>query len=158
MPCYLTRTSKVALRAWTAKALLCLPFMLGVISHMFKITVSTNGKGKIVIDDFCESFSADMSFWTTGDYEKHWEEAMEALCRGEAVSFITSITDPKATNVIRSWACYPIEGELAFQEHLLFLDEIEGDFNLEQPHRNVQAYEAITEDGDEISEWRTAYI
>jgi len=26
----LTRTSKVALRAWTAKALLCLPFMLGV--------------------------------------------------------------------------------------------------------------------------------
>ena len=29
------------------------------------------------------------------------------------------------------------------------------EFNIATPHKNVVPYESVTEDGDEISEWRT---
>jgi len=121
---------------------------------MYKLTINENGEGEIQLDDFRESFLADFSFWSKEDYEAHWREASKQLDAGSSVSFITSITDPATSNFIRSWACYPIGGELVFQEQILFIEDLETPFNIKEPHCNVLPYEFITEDGEEISEWR----
>ncbi|MGV6853455.1 MAG: hypothetical protein ACWA5R_14920 [bacterium] len=121
---------------------------------MYKFTINENGTGEIQLDDFRESFLADLSFWSKSDYETHWREASKQLNGGRAVSFITSITDPDNSNFIRSWVCYPIDGVLVFQEQILFLEDIPQPFNLNEPHCNVLPYESVTEEGDKISEWR----
>ncbi|MBT2151757.1 hypothetical protein KKI34_08020 [Pseudoalteromonas tetraodonis] len=121
---------------------------------MYKLVINENGIGEIQIGDFRESFLADFSFWSKSDYEVHWREASAQLAAGRAVSFITSITDPSTSNFIRSWACYPIECELVFQEQILFLEELQQPFNINEPHFNALPYESVTEEGEKISEWR----
>ncbi|MBQ0754217.1 MAG: hypothetical protein KBT87_02220 [Gammaproteobacteria bacterium] len=83
---------------------------------MYQFSIEDHGKGSIQIDDFKELFDSDFSFWSKLDYENHWVKASEELLGGNAVCFITSITDPNNSNFIRSWACYPINGKLVFQE------------------------------------------
>lgn len=92
---------------------------------MWRLSISDDGVGEIQIDDFKESFLSDLSFWSKSDYERHWSQASRALDDGSPVILITSITDPARSNFFRSWACYPAEGELIFQEHILFLEELE---------------------------------
>lgn len=121
---------------------------------MYKFSIADDGKGEIQIDDFKELFHSDFSFWSKLDYENHWIKASEELSGGNAVCFITSITDPNNSNFIRSWACYPINGDLVFQEQILFLEELNRPLNLNEPHSNTLPYESVTEDGDKISEWR----
>lgn len=121
---------------------------------MWQLSITEDGLGSIQIDDFKESFQADLSFWSKSDYEHHWDRATQALNKGSPVVFITSITDPMTSNFIRSWACYPTSGDLIFQEQILFLDDLEKPFNLEKPHSNCLPYESVTEDGEGISEWR----
>lgn len=122
---------------------------------MWQLSISDDGLGTIEIDEFRESFEADFSFWSRSDYERHWGHAAEELLGGSPVIFITSITDPATANFIRSWVCYPTKGELIFQEHILFLEDLEKPFNLKTPHSHVPPYESVTEDGEAISEWRT---
>ncbi|QJR80430.1 hypothetical protein CA267_006410 [Alteromonas pelagimontana] len=124
---------------------------------MWTISISDSGVGKIQIDDFKESFRSDLSFWSKADYERHWSQAAKALGEGFPVVFITSITEPIISNFFRSWACYPVKGELIFQEHILFLEDLERPFDLDAPHSNVRAYESVTEDGERVSEWRTRH-
>lgn len=122
---------------------------------MWRLSLSNEGKGEIEIDDFRESFFSELSFWSRADYEGHWLRAAQAVKKGEAVSLITSITDPASSNFIRCWACYPFDGELVFQEQILFLDDLPEPFNLDEPHKNPHRYQSHTDDGDKISEWRT---
>lgn len=124
---------------------------------MWRLSISDDGVGEIQIDDFKESFLSDLSFWSKSDYERHWSQASRALDDGSPVVLITSITDPARSNFFRSWACYPAESELIFQEHILFLEELEKPFDFEKPHSNVRPYESLTEDGEKISEWRTKF-
>lgn len=120
----------------------------------FSFLLNADGNGKVVIGPYQESFIAELSFWGIDDYVEHWRTAEDVLKGGNPVSFIISITDPENSNFIRSWVCYPIEHELVFQEHIIFLDDLDVPFNVSQPHENVQTYEATTEEGDKISEWR----
>lgn len=122
---------------------------------MYSFQFTNDGKGQIQIDDFIESFESEFCFWSKSDYEKHWLKASEELSLGKDVSFITSITNPKNSNFIRTWTCYVKNRELIFHENILFLDDMPFEFNIATPHKNVVPYESVTEDGDEISEWRT---
>jgi hypothetical protein len=124
---------------------------------MWRLSITDNGGGEIQIDDFKESFLPDLSYWSRSDYERHWYRAAKAIEEGLPAVFITSITDPASSIFFRSWACYPMEGELVFQEQILFLKELERPFNLEEPHSNVLPYDSVTEDGEQISEWRTRF-
>jgi len=121
---------------------------------MYKFRFLQPGLGEIQIDDFKERFESDESYWSQEKYEAHWRAASERVAQGLDAYFITSTPDPKTANFIRGWACYPKEDELVFQEHLLFLDEFEK-FDIEQPYKHMLAYESTSEDGEEISEWRT---
>ncbi|HHB1562324.1 TPA: hypothetical protein ACN98A_004435 [Vibrio parahaemolyticus] len=120
----------------------------------FSFSLRGDGLGKIVIGSYEEHFVSDLNFWKVSDYIEHWNVAREVLTTGTSVSFITSITEPENSNFIRSWVCYYDNGELVFQEHMLFLDEPDFEFNIDEPHKNVRPYESITEEGEKISEWR----
>ena len=123
---------------------------------MWQLSISDNGHGEIQIDDFKESFRADLSFWSKTDYEHHWARAAEVLHEGSPVVFIISMTDPATSNFIRSWACYPIKRELVFQERILFLEDLSEPFNLDEPHSHALPYESLTDEGEAFSEWRTS--
>jgi hypothetical protein len=123
---------------------------------MYKLEFTEHGKGLIKIDDFRESFEVDLSYWSQGQYESHWQQAIETINNGKDACFITSISNPENANFIRTWACYQNAGKLVFQEVLLFMDEMSVPFNLSEPHLNVQPYESVTEDGEQISEWATS--
>ncbi|VAW76124.1 hypothetical protein MNBD_GAMMA12-3299 [hydrothermal vent metagenome] len=123
------------------------------IMYIFKFI--EKGSGEIQIDAFTELFESDHSYWSMEQYEKQWESAIVIIEKGDAAFFIISVTDPKQSNFIRAWACYPIGKELVFQEHIIFLNELHEPFDIENPHKSMQSYENISEDGCEISEWRT---
>ena len=122
---------------------------------MYEFKFIEQGKGVIKIDDFEEAFESDLSYWSQTQYEAHWQQAKTAINSGRSACFITSITNPKNSNFIRTWACHPINGKLVFQECILFLDELEPPFNINSPHLNLQPYESVSEDGEQISEWVT---
>jgi hypothetical protein len=122
---------------------------------MYQIKFIEQGKGVIKIDGFEEAFESELSYWSQAQYEAHWHQAKETISTGNSACFITSITNPEHSNFIRTWACYPINGKLVFQECVLFLDELEPPFNANKPHLNVLPYESLTEDGEQISEWVT---
>ena len=122
---------------------------------MYEFSITEDGYGEIQIDNFRERFYPDFSFWSRADYYAHWRQASDALDAGQAVSFIQCMYDSATSNFYQVWAAYPCNGEVIFQEQLLILDEIKADFNAQYMHLNAQPYEAVSEDGDPISEWRT---
>jgi hypothetical protein len=122
---------------------------------MYQFRFINSNQGEIQIDSFVESFDSDQSFWSQQQYKEQWKSASTRLKQGLPSLFITSITEPENSNFIRTWVCYPIDGELVFQERILFLDELEIPFNIENPHQNIDPYNSISDDGDPISEWRT---
>ena len=122
---------------------------------MYEFKFIEQGKGVIKIDGFEEAFESALSYWSQAQYEANWLQASVTISRGKSACFITSITNPEHSNFVRTWACYPINGKLVFQECILFLDELEPPFNINSPHLNVQPYESLSEDGEQISEWVT---
>lgn len=121
---------------------------------MYKFKFTKEGFGEIQIGDFKESFQSDHSFWTKQQYEAQWHSADCMLKNGKVACFATSISDPDNANFFRTWVCYPIAGELVFQEHILFTSELELPIDIGNLHQYVHPYESTTEDGDRLSEWR----
>ncbi len=124
---------------------------------MYSFTFTENGIGQIQIDDFKESFISDLSYWSQDEYEKHWATATEHLRAGNPVCFLTSFTDPAKANFFRAWSCYPEKNELIFQEQILFLEQLESEFIITHPHKKPLPYSSSTEEGEQISEWRTSF-
>jgi len=122
---------------------------------MYRISVNTDGMGEIQIDDFKEVFSIDFRYWTESQYEAHWLAASRALAEGRDVSFVQSMHLPEGANFYRIWAAYPRSGEIVFQEQILMLSEIGRPFNVQEPHFNALPYHSLSEDGEQVSEWRT---
>ena len=121
---------------------------------MYQISVISGQMGQIQIDDFKETFFMDFGFWGKAEYEAHWLTASRALADGLDVSFIQSMQAPESANFFRIWAAYPRANEVVFQEQILFLGDGRS-FNIQEPHLNAHPYHSLSEDGDEISEWRT---
>ncbi|MGH1344916.1 MAG: hypothetical protein ACRBN8_25375 [Nannocystales bacterium] len=117
---------------------------------------ATLGMGIIVIDGFQETFRTDLSFWSATTYKKHWFEAARRVVeQGNGALFISSITDPSTSNFISVWPCYRVQDMVFFQHHVLFLDELEEPFDPLSPHDSLPTREAVTEDGETISQWVT---
>jgi hypothetical protein len=70
---------------------------------------------------------------------------------------MTSMTDPRNSNFLVCWPMYR-EGENVYiQNTIIFLDEIEGDFDPATPWSYVGPRQGIDEDGNKISEWITSF-
>ena len=121
---------------------------------MYEIKFETQGTGSITIGDHSEQFQSAMDYWDERRYEQQWEQASDRLRERKHAAFITSITNPRNSNFIRWWVCYVQNEELVFQEHILFLNELNEAFQEKSPYTHIPSYESHTEEGDPISEWR----
>jgi hypothetical protein len=104
-------------------------------------------------DDYYETFESCLCVWTRADYERQWRAAIEQVLDGEASGLLTAYHDPPMTNFMRWWPMYPIDANVRFQEHMLFMDDIGEPFDLGHLNRYALPYESETEDGQRVSEW-----
>ncbi|MFF9675143.1 hypothetical protein ACF1GS_26135 [Streptomyces eurythermus] len=99
----------------------------------------------------------DLTYWNVGQYQTSWARSLRILERGDdtASGLITSITDPANSNFIFCWPLYR-SGEIVYiQNSIIFLTELEEDFNPAEPWRFVEPRSTVDEEGNEISEWQT---
>ena len=105
------------------------------------------------IGALCERFICDVSFWVESRYERQWLDTAVRLLNGNSGVFLTSITDPSNSTFIRWWAAYLAGDIVVLQEQICFLDELSEPLDLERPEEALRPREAMSEDGEPISEW-----
>ncbi|MGW3118505.1 hypothetical protein ACWDBW_15440 [Streptomyces sp. NPDC001107] len=99
----------------------------------------------------------DLSYWSIGEYERSWRDSLHIIFDGEERDscLISSITDPETSNFIFCWPLYRRRESVIIQNSIIFLDELERDFNPLEPWTSVRSRLTVDEDGNAISEWRT---
>lgn len=117
----------------------------------------TEAVGKVLFGDFEEHFTAWLGFWKQENYEGQWSEGLARVLAGLPSCLITNINRPDCAReeyIMRAWLLYPV-GELAVvHEKLFFADQLEADFCATQPYEHVPDRKSLSDDGEEISEWR----
>ena len=110
--------------------------------------------GLITIGSYAERFVASITFWDVTRYRRHWQQAIARIVQGSVTStLITAMYDPAVANFIYWWPIYRLGNTVRFQNHILFLNEIEGSFDPHDPFRFVPQRMIINSDGEKISEW-----
>lgn len=96
-------------------------------------------------------------FWKEADYRRHWLRALQRLDHGSEVTscLVSSITDPRTGNFVRCWPLYRCGDVVHVQEAVIFLDELDSEFDPDEPWLSVAPRRVVNEDGDQISEWET---
>ncbi len=110
--------------------------------------------GEICIGVFRERFASDLTYWTAEKYERQWLDASSQIMITNKTAFITSITEPSASNFLRWWAMYREDDIIRLQEQLCFLDQLSGRFDPEHVARFVRDRSTFSA-GQKISEWST---
>ena len=112
--------------------------------------------GKITIGKFNEQFLSPISFWKQEDYFKNWIIQIENLNDNKGRIFLpTSMYNSVQTNFIFGWSIH-IYKEVAYcQNNILFLDEIQGEFEASKVSSYVKERETVSGGGQIISEWKT---
>jgi hypothetical protein len=104
-------------------------------------------RGRTVLGNYSEEFMSELGFWTRRDYEQHWlQSAARILNGGSKAAFFTSAFQ-------FFWAMWRNGNLLLVHEHLL-LPEMQAAIATENLHSVVPEYEAASENGETISEWR----
>lgn len=118
---------------------------------------SSEVSGRITVGEFSETFRMDLSFWSVDEYRRSWSRALNRLFSEESVDscLVSSITNPAASNFIFCWPIYRRGEEVFVQNSLIFLDEISGQFNTEEPWLHIRPHCTVNEDSVRISEWKT---
>jgi hypothetical protein len=113
--------------------------------------------GMITVGDFRETFRMALSFWDANEYRRSWGRALRRLEDREVVDscLVSSITEPKSANFIFCWPVYRRNEEVFVQNSIIFLDELEGRFDAEEPWLFINPRRTVNDDGDLISEWAT---
>jgi len=104
---------------------------------------------------FIENFEMEMRFWNSEQYQKQWREAVTMLVKGsrDKTCLFTSIFNPEYSNFFNCWILYRFKENVLIHNNLLFLDQLEKPFDLQNPYDALPEYQRITEDGEAISEW-----
>lgn len=110
--------------------------------------------GVIIIGSYVERFAAAIDYFDVTRYRRHWHEAITRIVQGSVTStLITSMYDPSVANFIYWWPMYHLGDIVRFQNHILFLNELETPFDPNDPFRFVPERIIINSDGEQISEW-----
>lgn len=114
--------------------------------------------GRIRVGGFTETFPMDLSFWTVDEYCRSWDGSLRKLDEidNSTSCLIASITDPETSNFISCWPMYREGEEVYVQNSIIFLDELDEQFNPQEPWRYVEPRSSVDEDGNRISEWLTS--
>jgi CdiI N-terminal domain len=116
--------------------------------------------GKIVIDSFCETFTASLSSWTREQYDRHWNTALERLIDGaDRSALITSYIEPPTeagpNDFLVWWPLYRDGDTVYVQNHLLFFGKLKAQFLLERSWESLSDRQVMNDEGQKISEWVT---
>ena len=107
-----------------------------------------------MLADFKEEFLASLREWTRDEYRRQWTRSIRAVLAGDAKAvLITTYNSPSVASHLEWWALYRKEGSVVFQNHLLFFDQITGEFVVNRAAEFLKEYRAINEEGVPISEW-----
>lgn len=110
--------------------------------------------GLLTIGSYVERFVAATTYWDVTRYRRHWQQAITRIVQGSVTStLITSMYDPAVANFIYWWPMYRLGHTVQFQNHILFLNELETPFDPNDPFRFVPERMVINSDGEKISEW-----
>jgi len=102
-----------------------------------------------------ESFVADLSFWSRGQYEMQWLQALQTiLSREDRTALITSMHDPANAKFIEWWPMWKEGSEIILHNQLLLLDSLGEPFDSSHPGRFIGDRISTNEEGQAISEWR----
>jgi hypothetical protein len=114
--------------------------------------------GRITVGDFAESFYMDLSYWSVEEYERSWRDSLQVIFGGEEGDscLVASIANPESSSFIFCWPLYRRREDVVIQNSIIFLDELERDFNPLEPWASVRSRLTVDEDGNSISEWRTS--
>lgn len=115
--------------------------------------------GEITIGEFYEYFISSTTFWSKEDYEKQWCEVVKTLSSSKVSSsaFIVSMFDPSETEYIICWPAYRENDDVYIQNRLLFLKDINGDFDVNKIGSHIGDRETVSDDGTSPSEWHTTF-
>ena len=99
-----------------------------------------------------------LGFWDESDYRRSWRVAFEVLSASSHSTscLMTSMTNPHTSNFLACWPMYREGEDVYIQNAIIFLDEIDGDFDTTAPWGYVGPRHGIDEDGNKISEWITS--
>jgi hypothetical protein len=110
---------------------------------------------RIVIGDFEETFPITLAFWALFDYRRSWRKAYDVIKEYpySKSCLMVAMTDPENSNFLTCWPLYREGEEVRVQNSLIFLDELEVAFDVEEPWASLGSRRTVNEDGIEISEW-----
>lgn len=114
--------------------------------------------GEITIDDFRESFSVSIGYWSKYDYIKQWEQALRTLIEAPdnmTSALVSDMHDPASANFIVCWPLYKQGKCVYIRNQILFLDQLPHPFDIENIGMYVENRTLTTADGEQISEWET---
>jgi CdiI N-terminal domain len=116
--------------------------------------IESHRVGVITIGSYVERFVAAITYWDVPSYRRHWQQAITRIVQGSVRStLITSMYDPAVANFIYWWPMYRLGRTVQFQNHILFLNELEKPFDPSDPFRFVPERTIVNSDGEKISEW-----
>jgi len=116
--------------------------------------IESDRLGLITIGPYVERFVAPIGYWDVTQYRHHWQQAITRIVQGSVTSaLITSMYDPAVANFIYWWPMYRLDDTVHFQNHILFLNELETAFEPNDPFRFVPERVVINSDSEKISEW-----
>ncbi|GLU45650.1 hypothetical protein [Nocardiopsis ansamitocini] len=135
------------------------PFSIEIASNRPPVALlhqEAGATGRIVVGDFIEIFYMDLSYWSVDDYKRSWRDSIQVIIdeKEKDSCLVASITDPKVSNFIFCWPLYRRGQDVIVQNSIIFLDELEKDFNPFEPWSSVRSRLTVDEDGNSISEWR----
>lgn len=115
--------------------------------------------GLLTIGSYVERFVAATTYWDVTSYRRHWQQAITRIVQGSVTStLITSMYDPAVANFIYWWPMYRIDDTVLFQNHILFLNQLETPFDPNDPFRFVPERKTVDSDGKRISEWSASIM
>jgi hypothetical protein len=109
--------------------------------------------GRITIGDCDETFVSSLYRWSKEEYEVQWLHAIKSVLSGcEKAALIVEYLGPEAGR-LRWWPMYRIGNIVYLREQILFFDQLQEPFSLENAFSFVHDREEFDEDGNRLSEW-----
>ncbi len=126
--------------------------------HIDPASGAVGFEGEIRLGKHSESFIALGTYWTRADYEAHWHHALLRILQGHLEScLITSIQDPNRSHLLFWWPLYPEDDVIRVQNGILFFEQLNQPFSVEDPFASIPQRRVRTPEGVPISEWEIGY-
>jgi CdiI N-terminal domain len=110
--------------------------------------------GLLTLGNARESFLASLFQWNQLDYKRQWKHAIGVLLRGRNKSaLITTYGSPQVATHLEWWPMYCVGSIVYFQDQLLFYDQLNAPFSIENALSFLGDRETKNPEGMRISEW-----